>query len=174
MVKWSLAAAGIGIALVLALAVSPAAAQQYPPAQETIVVDDTVVVPGQDVVISFSGSPAGSTWTFTFFSQPVVLGTATADAGGAVTFSATIPENATPGTHTITGVNETGLSVSVSLTVTADAAQAAATDGDLALTGRNTVPLSRLGAILVAAGGVAVLAARRRRETKREPEPEQV
>src|SRR5512138_2371710 len=90
----------VSVAALLALA-TPAHGQQYPPGQFGVFVSDTTVVPGQTITISAGIFASGSTVTFTFFSQPVTLGTATADADGVATIEATIPSDATPGTHTI-------------------------------------------------------------------------
>jgi LPXTG-motif cell wall-anchored protein len=166
-------AIGVGVALAVALIASPAGAQPYPPAAGALTISDTVVVPGETVTLSFGGSPPGSTWTFTFLSEPVVLGTATADANGVVTFTTRIPADAAPGTHTIQAVNEAGTVVSVTVTVAGEAAQA--TSGrNLPFTGSNTAWLVRLGVVLLVGGGLVFLAARRRRTTSREPELDQV
>src|SRR3546814_3577248 len=47
------------------------------------------------------GFLSSSTSTFTLFSAPVVLGTATANAQGVVSLTATIPASTTPGAHRI-------------------------------------------------------------------------
>lgn len=171
MLKRLLLVAGLTLGLIAAGA--PAEAQQYPPAVTGCTVTDTTVTPGQSITITCSGYLGGVTVTFTFFSQPVDLGSATADASGVESFSATIPSNAAVGAHTITatGASASGtLTNSVAVTVVgagAGAAGAGATGaGDLPRTGDDTsIPLARVAALLVAAGGIALFFARRRKST---------
>lgn len=159
------------VAALVALA-TPAHGQQYPPGQFGVFVSDTTVVPGQTITISAGVFSPGSTVTFTFFSQPVTLGSATADADGVATIEATIPLNATPGTHTITasGVAPDGSPLEVSTTVTvlaADDGVAAAGAGGIAgglpRTGEEPLPLARIAAALLAVGGGLLFVTRRRR-----------
>lgn len=149
-------------------------AQQYPPADTFCTISDTTPVPGQDVALTCGGYAAGATVTVTFFSSPVTLGTTTADADGVATLTTEIPSNAAVGRHSITtsGAAATGgtLTQVIYITVVAAGAAGAGTQvpatvsGALPTTGSDgTMPLVRAGALLLAVGGVAVLATRRRR-----------
>lgn len=191
------------VGLVAAFGAAPAGAQEYPPDQDFITVDDTVVTVGQTITVTSGTYVAGSAVSHTFASQPVDLGTATAGGDGVAVLTATVP-NTTPGQHTITatGEDDTGgtLSQSVAITVVAaedddekdDEAVAAAPGeaapgavargeaapgavargeaapgaaaGALPRTGDDSLPLLRVGAILLALGGVLVLLTRRRHE----------
>ena len=166
------------IAVGALLAVStPAHSQEYPPPTVGIFLSDSTVFPGQIIIIQAGIYAPGSTETFNFFSQPVLLGTATADASGVATLEATIPANATPGTHTIvaSGIAPDGspLELSTTITVLADGADGDGTGvggaggasgaGDLPRTGDNSVPIARIGAALLAVGGGLLFITRRRR-----------
>jgi alpha-L-fucosidase len=169
MIKRALTVA-IAAAALLALA-APAQAQQYPPDTVFITVSDTTVVPGQPIDISAGLFVPGSPVGFTFFSQPVNLGTATADGDGVATLSVNIPSDATPGTHTITaagtGIDGAPLSVSTTVTVLADGAAGAGPDGGatggLPRTGSDPMPIARIAAALLAVGGGLLFITRRRR-----------
>lgn len=166
-------AATLAISLVALLALAaPANGQQYPPGPFGVFVSDTTVFPGQTITITAGIFASGSTVTDTFFSQPVELGTATADADGIATLEGTIPLDATPGTHTITasGVAPDGspLELSTTVTVLADddgveAPGAGGTSGGLPRTGGESVPIARIGAALLAVGGGLLFITRRRR-----------
>jgi hypothetical protein len=162
MVKRMLVAAMV----VMGLCAAPAAAQQYPPADNSITVSDSSVTRGQTIEITFKTCPPGSEATFVLTSDPVVLGTATADADGVATLSATIPEDTSFGRHTITGTCP-DLELSTSIVVVPAAAGGAqgGPGGALPRTGDDTsIPLARLGLALAAAGGViTALAAKRRK-----------
>jgi LPXTG-motif cell wall-anchored protein len=156
------------------LAVStPAQSQEYPPPTFGVFVSDSTVFAGQIIIIQAGVFAPGSTVTFNFFSQPVTLGTASADASGVATLEAQIPTTATPGEHTIvaSGVAADGspLEVSTSITVLADDAAAGAgagaggAGGDLPTTGSDSLPIARVGAALLAVGGGLLFVTRRRR-----------
>lgn len=153
-------------------------AQQYPPAASFCTISDTTPTPGQSVTITCGGYAAGAEVTFTFFSAPVVLGTAVADADGQVSLTAEIPSYASLGAHTITasGAAAVGgtLTQTIHLTVVGAGSADAGTrvpgtvSGTLPTTGsNNSMPLARAGALLLAVGGVAVLVTRRRRAEAR-------
>lgn len=170
------------------LAVStPAHSQEYPPPTNGIIISDSTVVAGQFIIIQAFTFAPGSSVTINFFSQPVTLGTATADASGVATLEAQIPTNASVGTHTITasGVDSTGapLELSTGITVVpsesagagagvgagggaagvgAGAAGAGAAGG-LPKTGSDALPLARIAGALVAVGGGLLFITRRRR-----------
>ncbi len=122
--------------------------------------------PGQPITISICCFRNGSTVTFTIFSDPVVLGTATADAQGVATGSFTIPANLPAGNHTIvsSGIGPNGQPVSYSRAITLVSATSAT---PLARTGssNSTVPLAAAGATSVVVGAGLVAVAMKRRKT---------
>ncbi|MGH9085537.1 MAG: LPXTG cell wall anchor domain-containing protein [Acidimicrobiales bacterium] len=149
----------------LLLGATAAGAQQYPPAGNTVTADDTTVAPGEPITLSaqkFQGSV-----TFTLFSAPVVLGTATANSAGVATITATIPSNTTPGTHRVeatgTGLDGQPLTVVLTITVTGAAGSGLPTTGS-----GSTTPLTQLAVAALAGGGLLVLLANRRRSARAE------
>jgi hypothetical protein len=142
-----------------------ASAQDYPPQGNDVAVSDGSVEGGQSITVSAQIFQPGTPVSFTLFSAPVVLGTATADANGVATLTATIPAGVAPGTHTIeasgTGANGQPLTVTQSITV-ADASTGAGSN--LPSTGSSsTIPMSRVALAGIAGGGLLVLLANRRR-----------
>lgn len=151
----------------LLFAAAPAAAQQYPPAEDTLTLSDSTVTVGQEVTASASTFEPGSSVAFEI-NPP--LGSATADVNGVATLTFTVPDLA-PGDHTVTasgtGTDGAPLTVSATLTIVGESAGAGgAGGGPLPATGNDSsVPLARIGAVLLAGGALAVLAARKRRST---------
>jgi LPXTG-motif cell wall-anchored protein len=125
------------------------------------------------------GFMPGTQVSWTLASTPTLLGTTTADASGHATITANLPGDITAGTHTLTasGTRIAGqpLSVSTQVQVSAAAAAAAAAragvtpattatgGGSLARTGSDNSGLIKVGVLLVALGGGAVLVTRKRR-----------
>lgn len=134
---------------------------QYPPKECGVGADRTEVAPGGKVNL-VGECPQGTTSvTFRLMPGDVDLGTATPDGGGKYSKEVTIPANTRPGSYRIEarceGVAGLGVVRSVGITVVGAAA--------LPRTGAAwTGPLSGAGLALVALGGVAVFAVRRRRE----------
>ena len=161
----------VGVVVLTALA-APAAAQQYPPAVNSLTVSDTTPTPGQTISIEGRTFAAGSTATVVLTSDPVTLGSPTADAAGVIALNATIPADTTLGSHTLTatGPAPDGTTLSLSLTLDVVAADGSGTgSGSLPDTGSNSsIPLAQVGLGLAAFGGVVVaLAGRRRRSLSR-------
>ncbi len=161
----------MALALVLVgLMAAPVAAQQYPPADNSITVSDTTPTPGQTVTITAKTFLPGSTVSFTLASAPVGLGTAAADAAGVSTIDAAIPADTTLGPHTITASGQAAdgpLSLTAAITVvSADGAAAPGTgSGSLPRTGDDTsIPLAKIGLALAAVGGVLTAFAAKRRK----------
>jgi hypothetical protein len=159
-----------GLVMASALSATPAVAQQYPPEPNLVMLSDTNVVSGQSVTITAGSFLEGATVSFTFESDPVALGTATAESDGVATLTALIPTNASPGQHTITASGDSvngPLVVSATLTVSADGteAPAAANAAELPPTGvGDATTIAAVGAVIVLTlGAVLVLVARRRR-----------
>ena len=150
---------------------APAAAQQYPPAVNSLTVSDTTPTPGQTITIEGRTFAQGATVTVTLASVPVVIGTAAADPSGVVSLQATIPAATTLGLHTITATGQapdgSELSVSVSITVVAADGATDPAGGALPRTGDDSsIPLAKLGVTLAAIGGVVTaIAAKRRKAT---------
>ncbi len=106
----------------------------------------------------------------TLFSTPVPLGSFTADSKGVVEVKVTIPASTAPGAHTITMVGRTsGVEVVIPVTIVAATAAGGSRGGGLARTGSDVGPLAGIGLGLVAAGGAAAYATRRRGETVQPP-----
>jgi LPXTG-motif cell wall-anchored protein len=114
----------------------------------------TSSTPGAKVVRVISGFQPFEEVTLTMHSEPVVLGTFTADANGVVTAEFTLPANVAAGEHTL--VYEGAVTYfQESFTVTAAGPKLAHTGADV------TVPLT-VGLGLVLAGTGALVVSRRR------------
>jgi len=177
----ALITAVVGTVVLLA---APAAAQYEGGLLVTISTDTPNPPVGSQVNILGAGCPPGS--TVTLFVDGVSVGTATADADGEFAFVITAPS--TPGPVEVTaqcgdeppGVAELTLNVVAAgagagagapgLGASAGAggqlATSAAAGGQLATTGSDTFPIVRIGAVLLAVGGIAVLATRRQRRSE--------
>ena len=162
----------MGVVGLLALA-APAAAQQYPPAVNSLTVSDTTPTPGQTISIEGRTFAAGSTATVAL-TPDVTLGSPTADAAGVIRLDATVPADTTLGSHTLTatGPAPDGTTLSLSLTlnvVAADGSGSGTGSGSLPDTGSDSsIPLAQVGLGLAAFGGVVeALAGRRRRSLSR-------
>jgi titin len=136
---------------------------------DTGTVTDVTPAPGQTVTLKFTGFKPGSTVVINIFSDPVLLGTFTADANGTVEVPVLIPAGMEVGSHTIvaTGVDAQGnpASMSIPVTVTSNAPTAADPNGGggfLPRTGGDVAALVTVGGVLVVIGGASALAARRR------------
>jgi LPXTG-motif cell wall-anchored protein len=158
----------IALAVVLVgLMAAPAAAQQYPPATNSITVSDTTPTPGQTVTVTAQTFLAGAEVTVTLFSAPVQLASAQADGNGVVTVDVTIPANTPLGDHTIVASGQAVdgvLELTAAITVV-PAGSGATGAGDLPRTGDDTsIPLAKLGIALAAVGGVITAFAAKRRK----------
>ncbi|MDO5753702.1 IPT/TIG domain-containing protein, partial [Arthrobacter sp.] len=155
------------------------------PATPGIKLSADTVAQGGKLTITGENFKAGSSATFTLHSEPVQLGTATADANGVVSLSVVLPSDTPAGQHRVlidgVGLDGEAHQVSAPLTVTASAANVPATDqgaagnsaaanddsanDDLANTGANNTWLGGLAVLLVLAGATAFAATRRRSAT---------
>ncbi len=171
-------------ACVLALGAIPASAQYQPmfittnPTAVTSCGTDT----GQ-VTIDAGYFRAGSDVVVTLQSDPVTLGTAVANSAGVINATYSLPVGVTAGPHTViaTGTRlDTGVtdSVSAAITVTIPAGcvsnqnvtttpqpAAVGSSGQLPTTGGNSQYIVMAGAALLVAGGLIVLANRKRSTT---------
>lgn len=130
---------------------------------DTVVVSDTTVVPGQSVTASARTFMPGSPVTFTLFSQPITLGTVDANSEGVATITFTMPD-VPAGEHTLrasgTGDDGAPLTVDTTLTVVGAGASARA----LPTTGSDgTISTTQVGLAALVVGGLLVLAAQKRR-----------
>jgi LPXTG-motif cell wall-anchored protein len=171
MLKRTITAAALAAGLAVVLTAAPAAAQQYPPAVNSLTCDDTTPDAGQTISCTAQTFAAGATVTFTLGSEPVVVGSGAAGQNGVVTTDVTIPADTPAGPHTLTasGAAPDGstLTLTLALTVGGDGQGAGDDDqgGNLPNTGDDSsIPLAKLGLGLAALGGIiTALAAKRRK-----------
>ncbi|MFB8188784.1 fibronectin type III domain-containing protein [Microbacterium sp. NPDC055988] len=130
------------------------------------------VTAGGTLAVSGSGFAEGAELRLELRSDPVQLGTATADADGSFQRTVTIPANTPAGAHTLAAILPDGTEVTASVTVTAVSGGGAvtpgdgsggATDGDLATTGADSMPYL-VAAVVLLAAGFGLFAMRRRRQ----------
>ncbi|CAH0261854.1 hypothetical protein SRABI76_03508 [Microbacterium oxydans] len=157
------------------------------PVEPVVTVDAASVAAGGQVTISGTGFGADAALRIELHSDPVVLGTATADAAGAFRTSVTIPVATEPGAHRIVVVGPGDVTVSAALTVTAAADGGVDTPGTggtpgtgnagtggtgasgqtgasdpLAATGADSIPFVLTAVALLGAGLLLVVLRRRR------------
>jgi LPXTG-motif cell wall-anchored protein len=142
------------------------------PATPEVELGAASVVAGGKVTVSGTGFEADAALRFELRSDPVDLGTVTADADGAFSRTLTIPANTPAGVHTLAVILADGTEVTSQLTVTAAGGGGAvapgtggsgnATDGALAVTGAESTPYI-VGAVVLLALGLGLFAMRRRR-----------
>lgn len=160
-------------ALGLLLLASPAAAQYggggdggttttTPAGGDQASTSDSSVSAGQVVTISAQCFLPGSTVTFT--DGRSFNGTGTADSSGVASVQYTVPPGNEPITITASGTGCDGGAQVLDVHLTREPGAPTATGGaDLPRTGDDSsLPLSRLGMALVAAGGAVAYVARRR------------
>ena len=148
------------IAVVLgALCFASAAGAQYQPGQPGLVLTPSTTTPGSPVTAL--GFGCGANTTVEILINGVVVATGKAIDDGKGSFSIVFNAPVEPGTYTVTARCGDTL---VSSILTVIAAPVPPTE-PLPITGSDsTLSLTRLGLVLVAAGGLLVLAVRRRRE----------
>lgn len=153
------------------LAVSTSANAQ-PYVQETFTSPPTAAG-GQPITITGSGWVPGETITLTLHSDPMVLGTTTADASGDWSVTVTIPTSATCGEHTITATGsatnraaDQPKSESHGITITPPCVQPSVSTtppSSVSVTGVAAMGIGALGVVLLVGGGVMLLLGRRRK-----------
>jgi hypothetical protein len=133
-------------------------------------VSSDVVAPGGTVIFTGGGFAPNSTVTVTLHSDPIVLGTTTANAQGNFTFEAVIPDGLDPGEHRLeaSGVDPAGNPLVVVQTINVVSpevlgATQTETSGALPYTGSDVVRYAGLGLGLIVIGGAAVWGTRRSR-----------
>lgn len=158
----------LAVTLLAVVAVSaPAQAQTPYPTTPTLTTDSPSAPAGSTVDLIGAGWPAGATVTLSYSGG--TIGTVVAGADGAFSF----PWNTAgvaAGTYVVTATDGTStVNTEITLTAAADVvtpatvtpAQTAGT-GTLPRTGSEASDVLRIGALLVAAGAILVLATRRR------------
>jgi membrane anchored protein len=172
----------------LTLLAAPAWAQDdYPPdSEQGLTVSESTVAPGETITVSGDGAEPGATVVFRLTrssaalgashalmagprlaalvrpqaQSSVGLGSTTADADGSFSATLTIPSNTAEGTYTLTATS--GGVVLATATIVVDAAGG----GALPFTGSDVAPGLAVGATLIVAGGLLLLAVRRRRSNR--------
>ncbi|HET9609765.1 MAG TPA: LPXTG cell wall anchor domain-containing protein [Acidimicrobiales bacterium] len=160
-------AAAIMTALLMA---APAAAQQYPPAVNSLTVGCRTPAPGETVDVQARTFAAGAQVTVSL--NGAAIGSAAADGSGIASVKATIPADTARGDYDLTASGQAPdgstleLSTKISVANGCGAAAApAAPGGALPRTGDDSsIPLARIGLALAALGGlITALAAKRRK-----------
>jgi LPXTG-motif cell wall-anchored protein len=151
--------------LVLML-VGPATAQTGGPSgTNTCSIDEAKAT----VSCTVSGYQPGTEVSFTIASTPTLLGKSIANAAGVATITAPLPGDIGAGPHSITssgiGMNGQPLVLTTQTPVSQVAADNAARNAGLTLprTGSDSSGLIKVGVLLLALGGGAVLISRKRR-----------
>lgn len=165
--------------VVFGLTAPPTGAQGYSSIPSCSVTPPSVS-PGGTVTVVASGFLPGSTVTFEIERARMSrapLGQATADETGTATAEVVVPSNLRPGTYTVscTGIDAEGADVVVASNVSVvdetngggggpdgDGTGSDPGSDDLARTGSNATTLVRIAVLLIAAGGAALLATRKR------------
>ncbi|MGO2683488.1 MAG: hypothetical protein ACTIAA_04635, partial [Microbacterium sp.] len=117
-----------------------------------ITIEHPVIEREQTQSATGTGFEPGEVVTGVMNSDPVELGTQTANADGTVTFTWTIPAGTDLGDHTVTLTGADSGSVSIDFKVVAKG---------LAVTGSESGPAIPLALMLIAAGTLAVVGSRR-------------
>ncbi len=166
----------VGLIALLSLAGPAAAAQPYAPNGPTVSVSNSTVTQTGIVTVNVSGFAPGTQVTFQFFSTPITVGTAVADASGSASLTFQLPAGTSPGVHTVVATGG-GVSGSVSLVVTGTNENAGPGSGGgsrptsptsgngLPFTGSNVAVLALAGLLLMGAGAFALARGRRDHST---------
>lgn len=123
-----------------------------------VTLDVTSATPGGSVVVAASGFLPGESVRVEFHSTPRLLANLTAGAGGAINASVSIPLDAEIGAHNLVVIAASGAQGSAPLTVAAAPAAAS-----LSATGTSAGGDILIASLLLGAGLVLALVARRRR-----------
>ena len=114
----------------------------------------TQVIPGQALDVTAAGFAPNSTAALTFESDPIALGTATADASGTIHAHVTVPQGVPAGAHHVvaTGVNAAGGVHRASVAVTVSASTSSTTTAGLARTGTANETTALVAGLLIGLG----------------------
>ena len=153
--------------LIVAMA-GPAGAGDGYSDEDALVLSDSTVAPGGPLTLTAKVCEPAATATFTLGGSQ--LGTAAANQAGEATLSTTVPSNLAAGTYPVQssclGPDGQTLVLNSTLTVTG-AAGAGTGSGDLPTTGSSsTTPMTQIAVAALAAGGLLVLVANKRRGAK--------
>jgi LPXTG-motif cell wall-anchored protein len=150
-------------AVLLITSIGVASAQQgslLPPA--SITVNDATPVANQDITVTSTGWQANSGQENAVLSDPINVGRSTADANGRAVFTFKMP-NVPAGDHhvQVSGIGADGKPLVQRVKVVVASASGG---NNLPKTGADsTTPIAQIGAGAVAAGGLLLLVARKRR-----------
>jgi 5'-nucleotidase len=177
----------LSVAAGLSLLAGPAHAQTYPPDSAGLTVSESALSPGESFTISGDGAKPGAIVTFRLTrssstlgigrrgvaagpglaravaavrpqaQSSVSLGSTTANAEGEYSATLTIPAGTDPGIYTLSA--SSGGEVLAVVTIRVIAASSA---GGLPFTGSDVGPGLAIGASLIVAGGLLLVAVRRR------------
>jgi hypothetical protein len=133
-----------------------------------VALNDNRVRPGEEVRFRATGYDAGERVRGTVFSEPIRVGTWTANRNGVVTGRFTVPRRLSPGRHTfqLRGLESNVIKTARFTVVTRNGGNGNGggdNDSSLAFTGSDLALTAGAGAVLLAGGGALVLAARRRK-----------
>lgn len=118
---------------------------------------------GGHVTVTGTGFAANEVVTITLHSKPVVLTTVTANGSGNFSVVVNLPAGV-DGHHTIVATGATGDKASAKITIeSCGAGTAGGSHGPTAVTGVAIMAIGGLGVLLLAAGTVLLIGARRRR-----------
>lgn len=171
MIRRVLAVAGVMACLAVGfVATANVASAQYEPGQCGFIVTPSSVVAGETVSITGQGFPSGSVVTFSLGGIVIAQATASTDGTGVVSTSATIPSNIDTGSYTITA-DCAGTVATQSINISAASSSSGntnsgSTSGSLASTGLDPMPIVKIGLLLLACGGLVVLASKRREHAR--------
>lgn len=150
-----------GLALVVGLSLAAHAQEgAYAPADQPQL-STSSPAPGGDLKVSGGGFGQGTPVRVVIFSEPVLLGTATADAAGEVSLDVSIPANFEPGSQhriELQGTDPSGEPRVISRAVTL----AGGDQGVLPFTGAAVGSLIALGGGILVLGGIMVAKGRGR------------
>ncbi|TXK17761.1 YncE family protein [Homoserinibacter sp. GY 40078] len=132
----------------------------------TLTLSLSSAVAGKTVLVTGTGLEPGAVYTVVLHSDPVVLGTVTADSTGAFSRTFAIPAGTPAGLHHVVLVDEGGVDrATIALTISAAPAAADAGEDELGATGvDNAIPTAALALAVLLLG---VLLVRTRRRTVR-------
>jgi hypothetical protein len=176
----------LAVAVGLTLLAAPAYAQPYDEETSELTVSESTVAPGGTITISGDGADPGATVVFRLTRSSsalgasravlagprlgalirpqaqgtITLGTTVAEADGSFSATLRIPSGLADGVYTITAVS--GGEVLATATVRVVDGEVV---GGLPFTGSNVAPGLAIGATLIVAGGLLLLAVRRRRSS---------
>ncbi len=153
----------------------PAAHAQYNPDPTGGTVSDSTVTAGDTVTLTVTGFPANGHVDVFFESDPVFLGSFPTDAEGSATIEVTIPATADCGAHNLRILgfepdyphsdghwNSDPVAQELVIPITVGGA-GCETAGALPRTGTDSsLPLAKIAIVLIAAGGLLIVAARDR------------